>query len=239
MTERINEALGLVGKLTRAQTINCAADVFRQAVEPFGVMTYAASVLENPERSDPRANLVSDYPKEWTEIYLKKRRYLIDPVVNEALRSPGSFFWRDISDATSTSGREIFEEARQFGMLDGFVVSARSPWPAATIVSLAGKQLLWNELEQGVVSLLATTFVGRILYLRDQTIVPAVKALSPQEKRVLYLAAEGGSDKAIALSLGLHASTVRTHWERIRAKLCATDRANAVAVGLWSGQIAP
>ena len=239
MVDRINEALGLIGKLTRAQTINGAADVFRQALEPFGVQTYAASVLENPERSDPRNNLISDYPKEWTDIYLKKRRYLIDPVVNQALRSPGSFFWRDISEATSTNGREIFEDARQFGMMDGFVVSTRTPWPVGTIVSLAGKELLWSELEQGVVSLIATSFVGRMLYLREQKTAPAVRALSPQEKRVLYLAAGGSSDKAIAKSLGLHPSTVRTHWERIRAKLSASDRANAVAVGLWSGQIAP
>ncbi len=195
--------------------------------------------MQNPERADPKHNFVSNYPKEWTDIYFKGRKYLVDPVVNEALRTPGSFFWRDISNATSSNGREIFTDARQFGMLDGFSVSARSPWPVATIVSVAGKELSWTDLDQGVICLLASSFMGRILYLREQFVVPPVKILSPQEKRVLYLAAEGGTDKAIALSLGLHPSTVRTHWERIRAKLSASDRANAVAIGLWSGQIAP
>ena len=239
MSDRVSDALGLVSSLTRAHSVHAAATIFQEAVAPFGVSTYLASVMENPERADPRHNLVSNYPKEWTEIYFKSRKYLIDPVVNEALRAPGSFFWRDISKITSNNGREIFNDARQFGMLDGFTVSSRSPWPGATIVSVAGKELSWTDLDQGVISLLASSFMGRILYLREQFVVPAVKILSPQEKRVLYLAAEGSTDKAIALSLGLHPSTVRTHWERIRAKLSASDRANAVAIGLWSGQIAP
>jgi DNA-binding CsgD family transcriptional regulator len=123
--------------------------------------------------------------------------------------------------------------------VDGFSISSRSPWPIATIVSLAGKQLVWNDLEQGVVSLVASTFMSRVLYLRDVALIPTVKALSAQERRILHLAASGLSDRDIGLELGIHRSTLLTHWGRLRNKLGANDRAHAVAVGLWSGQIAP
>ena len=235
----MTQALALVGRLSRAKSVGDTVECLREAVEPFGVSSYTASILANPERVDPRAGMVSNMPKEWTEIYLAKRRFLYDPVVQEAARQPGNFFWRDISDSTSILGNELFDDARQYGMIDGFSVSSRQPWPIATIVSLAGRELLWNDLEQGVVALVASSFMSRVLYLRDMALIPSVKALSPQERRILQLAAGGQSDKEIARDLDIHRSTLLTHWSRLRSKLAATDRAHAVAVGLWSGQIAP
>lgn len=239
MTDRVTQALSLVGRITRAKSVGDAVQALLEAVEPFGVSTYTASILANPERVDPRAAMVSNMPDEWTEIYLAKRRFLYDPVVSEAARRPGNFFWRDISESTSALGHELFEDARQYGLIDGFSVSSRSPWPIATIVSLSGRELIWNDLEQGVVALVANSFMSRVLYLRDMALIPTVKALSPQERRILHLAAGGQSDKEIARELNIHRSTLLTHWGRLRSKLAATDRAHAVAVGLWSGQIAP
>jgi DNA-binding CsgD family transcriptional regulator len=237
--DRVTQALAMVSRITRAKSVGDAVEALRESVEPFGVSTYTASILANPERVDPRAGMVSNMPDEWTEIYMAKRRFLYDPVVQEAARQPGNFFWRDISESTSTLGNELFEDARQYGLIDGFSVSSRSPWPIATIVSLAGRELIWNDMEQGVVALVASSFMSRVLYLRDVALIPTVKSLSPQERRILQLAAGGQSDKEIVRELGIHRSTLLTHWVRLRSKLDANDRAHAVAVGLWSGQIAP
>ena len=239
MTDRVTQALSLVGRITRAGTVGDAVAALLEAVEPFGVRTYTASILANPERVDPRAGMLSNMPVEWTEVYLAKRSFLCDPVVQEAARRPGHFFWRDISECTSALGHQLFADARQYGLIDGFSVSSRSPWPLATIVSLSGCELAWNDLEQGVVAMVANSFMSRVLHLRDMAIMPTVKALSPQERRILHLAAGGQSDKEISRELGIHRSTLLTHWGRLRTKLAATDRAHAVAVGLWSGQIAP
>jgi LuxR family quorum sensing-dependent transcriptional regulator len=239
VSDRVTKALALVGRISRAQTVGAAVEALQEAVEPFGVSTYTASILANPERVDPRAGMISNMPDEWTEIYMSKRRFLYDPVVQEAVRRPGNFFWRDISDSTSTLGNALFDDARQYGLIDGFSISSRSPWPIATLVSLSGRELLWSDLDQGVVALVASSFMSRVLYLRDMALIPTVKALSPQERRILHLAAEGQSDKEIARELGIHRSTLLTHWGRLRNKLAATDRAHAVAIGLWSGQIAP
>jgi LuxR family quorum sensing-dependent transcriptional regulator len=237
--DRVTQALAMISRITRAKSVGDAVEALRESVEPFGVSTYTASILANPERVDPRAGMVSNMPDEWTEIYMAKRRFLYDPVVQEAARQPGNFFWRDISESTSALGNELFEDARQYGLIDGFSVSSRSPWPIATIVSLAGKELIWNDMEQGVVALVASSFMSRVLYLRDVALIPTVKALSPQERRILHLAASGQSDREIVNELGIHRSTLLTHWVRLRTKLDANDRAHAVAVGLWSGQIAP
>ena len=237
--DRVRHALSLVAQLSRTQSIGAAAEVLLDSVAPFGVSTYAAAIIPNPERIDPASSIISNMPEEWTRIYIQNRRFLIDPVVMQSLKEPGGFYWRDISEVTSKEGRELFNDARQFGMMDGFSVSSRTSGRMATVVSLSGRELFWSELEQGVVSLLANSFMNRVLFLREQAVMPALKALSPRERRILLLAAAGKTDKEIVRELETHASTIKTHWERIRAKLRASDRANAVAIGFWSGQIAP
>jgi len=62
-------------------------------------------------------------------------------------------------------------------------------------------------------------------------------ALSPRERQVLQLAADGHSALDIADALFLSPGTVKTHFQRIYAKLGARERAAAVATGLRRGLI--
>ena len=58
--------------------------------------------------------------------------------------------------------------------------------------------------------------------------------LSEREKEVLFLAGEGLTDKEIALRLNIGAKTVRTYWDRMRAKLGAASRTEVLAKALQS-----
>jgi HD-GYP domain-containing protein (c-di-GMP phosphodiesterase class II)/DNA-binding CsgD family transcriptional regulator len=61
--------------------------------------------------------------------------------------------------------------------------------------------------------------------------------LTPREREVLQLAADGRSGRDIAGALVLSPGTVKTHFQNIYAKLGAHDRAAAVAAGLRRGII--
>ncbi len=61
--------------------------------------------------------------------------------------------------------------------------------------------------------------------------------LSGREVEVLRLVAEGQSNKAIGVSMGLSALTVKSHLARIARKLGTGDRAGMVAVALRTGII--
>lgn len=61
--------------------------------------------------------------------------------------------------------------------------------------------------------------------------------LSPRERRVLDLLAQGRSNKEIARELGVSANTVKTHLANLYAKLGARRRTEAVAVARRSGVI--
>jgi PAS domain S-box-containing protein len=56
--------------------------------------------------------------------------------------------------------------------------------------------------------------------------------LSEREKEVLFLAGEGLTDKEIALRLDIGQKTVRTYWDRMRAKLGAASRTEVLAKAL-------
>ncbi|MFD8777578.1 helix-turn-helix transcriptional regulator [Streptomyces sp. NPDC059916] len=56
-----------------------------------------------------------------------------------------------------------------------------------------------------------------------------------RERQVLVLAANGNTNSAIGLALGLGEETVKTHMRRVLRKLKVSDRTQAVAVGLRVG----
>jgi LuxR family maltose regulon positive regulatory protein len=66
---------------------------------------------------------------------------------------------------------------------------------------------------------------------------PGPCALTAKEHRVLQLLASGDSNEAIAERLFLSTSTVRTHLRSINAKLNASSRTQAVAIGRRMGLI--
>lgn len=69
--------------------------------------------------------------------------------------------------------------------------------------------------------------------LRDRTAAPSpLESLSPREREVLDLIAEGRSNAEIAQRLGIGEKTVKTHVSNLLAKLELSDRTQ-VAVAAW------
>ena len=66
---------------------------------------------------------------------------------------------------------------------------------------------------------------------------PAVEALTPREIEVLELVAEGLSNKAVAVRLGISDQTVKFHLTSISGKLGAINRTDAVRRAVRRGLI--
>ena len=64
-----------------------------------------------------------------------------------------------------------------------------------------------------------------------------LESLSPRERQILRLLADGETTSSVADNLGVGESTVRTHVERMRSKLCVNTRAAAVAEGFRLGYL--
>lgn len=63
------------------------------------------------------------------------------------------------------------------------------------------------------------------------------KTLSPREQEILVMLANGETNGTMSAQLGVSESTVRTHVERMRSKLCVNTRAAMVAEGFRLGYL--
>ncbi len=61
--------------------------------------------------------------------------------------------------------------------------------------------------------------------------------LSPREREIMHLMAEGGTAQDVAAQLGVSVETVRTHVRNVIRKLQARNRVHAIAIALQRGDI--
>lgn len=236
MTDRISEALRLVSALSSAGSPEKAVELFEKAVEPFGVRIYAGAAVINPLRATENL-IIDNWSEEWTEFYHGTRAFIYDPVF-AGMTKRESFYWRDLK-ANGPKGAKLMKDAGEIGMKDGFTAVHERPGQFDVSVSVSGDKLEWTDLERGVVSFVASSFMARVLYLRDVTRMEKVQTLSPREAGLLLQAAIGRSDKEIAQELELSPNTVWSYWKNIRRKLNVHDRASAVAMATLTRQITP
>jgi DNA-binding NarL/FixJ family response regulator len=65
-----------------------------------------------------------------------------------------------------------------------------------------------------------------------------VPQLSPREREIMHLMAEGMTAERIGVQLGVSVETVRTHVRNVIRKLRARNRVHAIAIALERGEIA-
>jgi len=234
--DRVAQALELVAELSDAPTLARALDVFQRAVEPFGVRLFRGGPFGNAYRREAITCSVANWPETWTRFYLGSAAFLYDPVVKAVHKGQG-FFWSDLPQSDDRRARQLMADAAEIGMVEGFTAVRTTPGLLPTAVAMAGDRIELSGLERGVLSFLADALIMRTLQLREVQLAPTVEPLTARETQILHLAALGRHDPEIALEIGRSAHTVRDHWKAIRRKLGAMDRAHAVAVGIWSGEI--
>ena len=130
-------------------------------------------------------------------------------------------------------GTELVRELRKSGVdapailmtanhQDGFNEAAREAGAQGTVLKTGSREELLDALRAAATGRLS--FDGRHPRRR-----PGRAALSPREREVLLLIAEGATNTDVAGKLGIGAETVKTLLARTFAKLGASKRAEAVS----------
>lgn len=113
------------------------------------------------------------------------------------------------------------------------VRAVRSRWPALKVLVGGRVQQEVPDLAAAVGAHTTSTELRTTLDALDDTASP----LSPRELAVLTCVARGMSNPDAAAHLGVAAATVKTHLDRVYAKLGTSDRTATVALALRKGWI--
>lgn len=192
--------------------------------------------LALPCRRGDRPQLISTYPVNWTDHYLRNHYEKCDPVIIEALANPEPFEWGPgLSSRSLTKLQQrFFEEATRFGIRCGFTIpihDSRRPIAAVTFAADERCPAFQRCMEHNkrVLQLMAMYFHAHARRkLAPQRIVDGV-SLSPRELECLEWAAHGKSAWEIGQLLNISRRTAAFHLDNAKTKFGVRTICQAVA----------
>lgn len=232
ITDQMNEILW-------AEDLASARAAFRSGLAACGIETYAYG---NFKLGVDRPYVDSTYPIAWMERYRARGYMAIDPVVRESTRNHLPFAWRYVTnreDGFSDQQRQLFAEAAEFGIRDGYTIPFHGPEGCTALVSFAFessermKKVLTAQPNLRLLAVYYHAAVDRLL--EDE---PGEDMLSGMERQCLEWSLHGRSLWDISAATHRPEQDVATALRAAREKLGAATTAQAARKAVALGLIA-
>lgn len=194
-------------------------------------------------RSANVPNLISSYPKSWTDHYFDERYEDIDPVLQKPRTPSRMFLWdgRDARSAKSAKERRLFDDALSFKIRTGLTVripASQGQFAAFTLAvderSLGLDRFI--ETSQDLLQMVGLTYHAHVSArigrgLAGQTGGP----LTQRERQCLAWISEGRTMDDIASILDVTPRGIKFHLDNARRNLAALSLPHAVALAIRQG----
>lgn len=184
---------------------------------------------------------LTTYPDPWLIDYEARGYMQIDPVAQRMRESVAPFCWGDL-DAVGAEVVAFWERARHFGMEHGYSMSlngSRRQHAGLGLGGIAGPLPTTERqgrFERGL--LFAAQLFDDMLRAHAQESGGAVHAaLTPMQREVLTMVAQGRTIKEIAKLRTLHPRTVEYHLRGSLAQMGAKSREQAIVRAFLVGEI--
>lgn len=206
-------------------------DIMYDAIDTYGFERFIISGL--PDRGvDVRPFvLLSGWNDEWYERYTSLGYVHLDPVARNCFSTTLPFDWSDApyDREGDLPARRVMEEARDFGMDEGFCVPIHMEGGMQGVVSLVGDTSELDDKSRLELHMLALYAHGQLRFLnsRRSDLSPR-RAITPREGEVLKWVAAGKTASEIADITGLSQRTVNQHCENAQKRLGTNNRVHTV-----------
>jgi DNA-binding CsgD family transcriptional regulator len=144
-SDPLTKADDIIGELVRLQTCAELEGYLNTLCRKIG-FDYFSYVLTDRmqlgDEPDGRSMLASSYPSNWQERYRRRRYHQVDPVVTAGRRLRQPFLWGDAEylHRLTPSDRQVFDEARDFGICVGYTMPVHGPNGECGLFSLAVRE---------------------------------------------------------------------------------------------------
>lgn len=224
----------------RADSAAEVGELFVRDVGKLG-FTYAACCSHvDPLRPPPGAVMIVRYPDAWVRHFSANDYAERDPIFQTARRRVLPFQWSDPAFLSSLSSEQlgVLEEARQFGLGDGFTVPLHAPdaLPASCslVIGPDGVDPL-HVRDAHWLAVYAHEAARRLLVANDTA--PRRPRLSRRERQCLELVGRGKDDYSIGVLLGISERTAHNTVQRAMRKYSVSTRIQAVVRAMREGEI--
>lgn len=185
----------------------------------------------------------SNYPVAWTEKYTREGYADIDPVFKLIRRNQRGFRWtEDLLDqqlTLTTKERSMFEDAKSFGLAEGYTFVFHGFGSHITFVSFCTDKTTAEPEVMRTASVIADAAHHRFGELQREAREEDGLVLTKREKECMYWAIQGKTDWEIGRILSIKQSTVHSHLENAKDKLGVANRVQAVIKCMDYGIVTP
>ncbi len=234
----LDQTLRYIHKVNRAQTPTEVCSALLETVAEFGFEQILAGTIPIPGSSKKQQEahvLLHRWPQEWWDRYFSRGYLFVDPAIKQVLSGFDPFLWSELTPMCrgDPAAVRVMNEAGDFRLRAGFTVPLYTLDGEVAGFSLAGERVELPPEKRGMIQLIATFALGRILILEE----PPKEPLSQRERDVLRWAAEGKSEWEIGAILGVSEHMADKAMRSIRVKLRTASRTHAVAKAIRLGLI--
>jgi len=218
-------------------------------VSSFGFDTFEYGISATPRPDSRGLNYIyATTSVDWVRRYDRMGYIEVDPRIFLTCKSAIPMIW----DQSNIRGHgenvdEFIDDARHHGIASGVAFMWHGPWDSHIAIALNSRVDTNAEIRLKSITRNLPDIVMFAHYFHEVFMLPGLKLgkqprgaqqpLSKRERECLALAAQGMTTKAISSKLEITSRTVQFHFERIRVKLGASNRHEAIARGVQTGII--
>jgi LuxR family quorum sensing-dependent transcriptional regulator len=234
-----NATFEFIDEIDRKDDIPSLIGSFQGLIGKFGMLSFMVGNPDNPAVLREDRLWATTWPEEWLNHWLSRQYLFVDPVATQLVRRNEPVRWSEAQEATNETGVRIFEEANEFRMKDGFALPIYSREGFVIAISMGAEHYEIGKPEEMCLHMGSMYFHAKLERLRARnTPQPRGLRLTRRERECLSWVASGKTDWEISQILNIAEQTVHEYVQNSLIKLNATTRAQAVAVAIFSKQIA-
>lgn len=205
--------------------------LMKEGMKDSGIESYAYLRINKNNNS---IKLISSYPTEWLEIYLKNKYYELDPVVKKAKYKITPFLWNKEGNENDS----IFEQSEKYEISSGVCFVAHRSESVFSILSICN----YNDSRDFLIDMRKKEEKIQMLLLKcfEEDIAGEINSkikLTLREHEILGWLGLGKTYNETSLICGISERTVRFHLVNILKKLDANNTKYALKKAALYGLI--
>jgi LuxR family quorum sensing-dependent transcriptional regulator len=236
-------AFDIIHRLRAAGTQRAVYAELRRTGAIFGYDAFLIGGLpHSPSENLSDCSLISGWPPGWAQRYQERNHLHRDPVIRYIRATTEPFLWHEAAVVGDPRGATVMNEAREYGLKEGFCVPFHELDGSEAGVSFGGAEVRLSEDARAGLHLVAIYAMSRAKAIARQMQEgeapdEAAGGLTGREIECLKWAAAGKTAWETSVILAISARTVEHYLACAARKLNAMSRVQSVAEALRRGII--